>query len=118
MAIHTKKVETFEVQLTSDEDYLFESMITDNDIVEAEQKVAGKIVSLKILKNGRSYIVGLVETTRNENIPPKKNRRNKRVQSLGLAPEEGLAYGNIFIYEKRRRILMYEVNKLWVADRR
>ena len=66
---------------------------------------------MKILKNGRNYIVGLVETTRNENIPPKKNRRNKKLQALGLTPEEGLAYGNVFIYEKKRNILMYEVNK-------
>ncbi len=111
MAINKKKVEVFEVKLISDEDYLFENILNSEDVVEIEQKVSGKNVSMKILKNGRNYIVGLVETTRNENIPPKKNRRNKKLQALGLTPEEGLAYGNVFIYEKKRNILMYEVNK-------
>jgi hypothetical protein len=111
MAIHKRKIEVFEVKLISEEDYLLEEIITSNDVVEIEQKVVGKNVSLRVLKNGKNYIVGIVETTRNENIPPKKNRKNKKLQSLGLTPEEGLAYGNVFIYEKKRGILMYEVNK-------
>ncbi|MCX6316870.1 MAG: hypothetical protein NTW29_06250 [Bacteroidetes bacterium] len=111
MALHKKKVEVFELSITSDEDYLFEDILTSEDVVEIEQFVVGKISSIKILKNGQNVIVGLVETTRDKNIPPKKNRRSKKVQSLGLTSEEGLAYANVFLYEKKRKLLMYEVNK-------
>ena len=62
MAINKKKVEVFEVKLISDEDYLFENILNSEDVVEIEQKVSGKNVSMKILKNGRNYIVGLVDS--------------------------------------------------------
>lgn len=111
MAIHKRKIEAFEVLLSAEEDYLFEKILTSDEVVENEKKVVGKIVSLRILLNGRNYVIGLVETTRNENIPPKKNRRNKRIEALGLTSDEGLAYANVFIYEKKRQLLLYEVNK-------
>jgi len=111
MAIHKKKVETFQIIVQAEEEVKFQDLITHDDLLDMEMKVKGKIVSLRILQNGRKNIVGLVETSRNENIPPKKNNRNKKIEKLGLTTDEGLAYANVFIYEKHRGILMYEVNK-------
>lgn len=113
MAIHQKKVETFQIilQTGEDEEIKFQDLITHDELLEKELKVKGKMVSLRILQNGRKTIVGLVETSRNENIPPKKNRRNKKIEKLGLTSDEGLVYANVFVYEKQRQILMYEVNK-------
>lgn len=111
MAIHKKKIEFFTVELKSEENYSFEKLITSSEVVEREFRIKGKDVSLRILNKGNDTIIGLVETSRNENIPPKKNKKKKTIEKLGLEVGEGLAYANIFIYEKKRQILMYEVNK-------
>jgi hypothetical protein len=111
MAIHKKKVETFIVAVTGDAPVEFETLLADEDISDQSLKVKGKYVTLNILQKKGDFVVGLVETSRNENIPPKKNRRSKKIEKLGLSEDESLAYANIFLYEKSRRILMYEVNK-------
>ena len=56
-------------------------------------------------------LVCLLETSRSNNVPPKKNKISKKLSKLGLDDNEGLAYGNVFLYDKKRKILMYEVNK-------
>lgn len=111
MALHKKKIESFTVVFKTDENFTFEELITSSEVVEREFKVKGKDVSLRILNKGRDTIIGLVETSRNENIPPKKNTKKKTITKLGLDSGEGLAYANVFIYEKKRQIFMYEVNK-------
>lgn len=111
MAIHKKKVEFFTVILKTEEDFSFEQLITSSEVVEREFRIKGKDVELRILNKGRDTITGLVVTSRNENIPPKKNKKKKTIEKLGLEVGEGLAYANVFIYEKKRKILMYEVNK-------
>lgn len=111
MASHRKKIESFIVQFRTEGEYTFDSLIACAEVAEREIRVKQKGVSLKILKDNRRYIIGLVETSRDNNIPPKKNRRKRTISKLGLDDNEGLAYANVFIYEKRRGILMYEVNK-------
>jgi len=112
MAIVTKKIESFQIVFVTEGEYSFDKVIISDDVVERDAiRIKGKDVSLRILKKNAAIIVGIVETSRNENIPAKKNRRNKKISGLGLAIEEGLVYGNIFIYERERNILMYEVNK-------
>lgn len=111
MTIHRKKIETFQVNFRTKEQFDFSQIITSPEVVKNDARIKGKNVELSILEDNDRYIVGLVETNRNDNIPPKKNRRDKSISPLGLSSLEGLAYGNVFIYEKRRAILMYEVNK-------
>lgn len=111
MAKSRKKIETLQVILLSDDDFLFEELLINEDVVEREFKIKGKYVSLRILEKKPKYIIGLVETSRRNNIPPKKDGKKKQIGKLGLTQDEGLAYANVFIYEKERRILMYEVNK-------
>ncbi len=93
--------------------YNFEEVVTSSDVVERDIRVKGKNVSLRILskKDNKDLIVGLVETSRTDNIPPKKNQSKKTISKLGIEEGEGLAYANIFIFERKRQILMYEVNK-------
>lgn len=113
MSLHKKKIETFTINFITDESYTFEDLITHNEVVGKAFRVKRKDVSLRILSKGKDkdIIVGLVETSRNENIPPKKHRKKKTISKLGLDLDEGLAYANVFLYEKKRQILMYEVNK-------
>jgi hypothetical protein len=60
----------------------------------------------------QNCIVGIIITTQNKDIPPKRNKRNKVFHSLGIDIEvEGLAFANIFIYDISRNILLYEINR-------
>ena len=57
------------------------------------------------------YCVGIVETTKMKNIPPKKDNISKKVSGLDLNKTEGIAFANVFLYHKDLRILIYEMNK-------
>lgn len=112
MAGSEKKVEMFQVVFKKEDrsKLTFEDVLLSDSVRDYEAYINGKDVSVTILDKG-STIIGIVETTRNDNVPPKKNRKKKTVEKLGLHIDEGLAYGNIFLYEKKRQILMYELNK-------
>ncbi|WP_309297229.1 hypothetical protein [Capnocytophaga catalasegens] len=46
-----------------------------------------------------------------KDLPPKIDRKSKKISSLGLTEEEGIAYGNVFLYSKKLKVLFYEVNR-------
>lgn len=106
-----KKIETFTINFTTEKIFSFYDLITDEEIVGKEIPVKGKDISLSILSKEKDIIIGLVETSRKKNVPPKKNHKKKTISKLGLEDGEGLAYANVFLYEKKRQIIMYEVNK-------
>lgn len=71
----------------------------------------GKTLEVSHIEDYPNYVIGIVITTRQISIPPKRNLTKKTSQSLDIAKDEGLAYGNSFLYDKRCKFLMYEVNK-------
>jgi hypothetical protein len=115
MAGKRKKVEFFTVNImtldSKPSELNFEDIISAKEIINKELAFKGKDLELKILSNKPDYLIGIIETTRKNNIPPKKNKKAKTVEKLGLNVDEGLAYGNIFLFEKTNRVLFYEVNK-------
>lgn len=113
--IYNRNVDVFEVGIKYLEgapnkielfDILQSHMLSDSDL-----KIKGKFISYNVLEISENLIIGIVETNRNESIPPKKNRELKTVQGLDLPEGDGLAYGNVFLYDKRRNVILYEVNK-------
>ena len=90
----------------------FDQIIQNTEFINTEFYLKGKNYELKILNNTNDYIIGLIETTNKNNIPPKKNRKLKTVSKLGLTNDEGLAYANIFLFDKHTQVLIYEVNKM------
>lgn len=115
MAVKKKKIEFFKVNILTMEDLPSEISFAEILMIEVLQNVSlpvkGKDVELKILRNTENHIVGLLETNRDASVPPKKHRTNRTFSRIGLEVEEGLAYANVFLYDKRRNILMYESNK-------
>lgn len=106
-----KKVETFLVELNTSMDFDFEDLLSDVEVFQDSVIVKRKAVFFKVLSDNPLFLVGIVETSRDDSIPPKKNVVNQEIQRLGLTEEEGLVYANVFIYDKKRSVLMYEVNK-------
>ncbi len=72
-----------------------------------------KIFELTLLdSDDDNCVIGLIVTTQDKDIPPKRDKRTKEYSQLSLNPvTEGLAYANIFLYDIPRNILIYEINK-------
>lgn len=57
-------------------------------------------------------ILGFVETTQDKDIPPIKNKQTKVFSAVNInVLEEGLAFANVFLYDKNLKVLIYEVNR-------
>lgn len=74
----------------------------------------GKHVELILIcpSNSDTLIRGLVITTQDSDIPPKRNKHTGEMSSLDINVEdEGFAYANAFLYDTQRNVLLYEINK-------
>lgn len=115
MALRKKKIEFYKLSVTDFNggysNLLFENIVSLKEVATKEERIKGKDLELKLYENNSDYLVGIIETSRRNNIPPKKNKTKKSLSKIGLQRDEGLAYGNVFLYDKKREILMYEVNK-------
>ena len=107
----SNKVESFLISLSSENDLTFEDLISSDLVNGREYKVKGKHVTLNVISDNSNYVIGLITTSRRDSIPPKTNSLTKTVEPLGLLEHEGLGYANVFLFEKARKILMYETNQ-------
>lgn len=74
----------------------------------------GKLIEIQFNEGqvDETLIKGVVITTQDSDIPPKRNKMTGQMSSLGInVAEEGLAYANAFLYDKRKKVLVYEINK-------
>ena len=76
-----------------------------------QQTVRGKTVEFELLEDTPDRLVGILVTTQKRDVPPKKNDRTKQFSPLDIGNDEGLAYANVFYFQKKHSILMYEFNK-------
>lgn len=115
MALKRKKIEFFKVNImtmeNSPSEISFEEILTIPELQNISLPIKGKEVEFKIMRNTADYIICLLETNRDSSVPPKKHKGNRTFSRIGLNTEEGLAYGNVFLYDKNRNIIMYESNK-------
>lgn len=57
-------------------------------------------------------IVGMIITNQDRDVPPKMDKQTKQFSPININPDtEGLAFGNVFIYDKLRNIFIYEINR-------
>jgi len=73
----------------------------------------GKIFELSLFtETNNEFVTGIIITTKDNDIPPIRNKRTKSYSSINMdIGKEGLAYANVFLYDKVRNILFFEVNK-------
>ena len=78
-----------------------------------ECRLSGKIYEFSLINTTiPNCIVGIIITTQDKDIPPKRNKENKVFYPLEIDTEvEGLAFANIFLYDTRKNIFLYEINK-------
>lgn len=110
MALKYKKIETIHVSLNDGLDFTELLQFSQNSDFNDG---FGKTVNLNILANEDTFVRGAVITTKRTGIPPKHNPNNKVFSALPIDEEdgEGLGYSNVFIFDKRAKVLMYEFNR-------
>jgi hypothetical protein len=108
-----KKVEVVQVRIkTIDGSELkFEDILLNSDFQNFDKKIGGKYSQFVYIQDYPDYVVGLVQSTKMDSTPPKRNVETNVTMSLGLLREEGLLYGNVFLLDKIKQVLLYEVTK-------
>lgn len=109
-----KKIETVEVIVTSQQENL-----TFRDILnfvfnleDATFTENNRDTDIRLLEDSDTSFVGIVNTTKRSGIPPKRDSVSKTYSPLQINPSRsGLGYPNVFLFEDRRNILLYEFNK-------
>ena len=78
-----------------------------------EYRCNEKIFNLSLLSTDKeNCILGIIVTTQDTDIPPKRNKRTGEYSPVQVdTAQEGFAYANIFLYDHKRNILLYEINR-------
>ena len=78
-----------------------------------EYRHSEKIFEFSLLNTTiQNCMVGIIITTQDRDIPPKRNKRSGVTTPIDINPEEeGLAFANIFLYDTQKNILLYEINR-------
>ena len=76
-------------------------------------RLGEKIFDLSLLNTNKvNCILGLIVTTQDSDIPPKRNKQTGVYSSVQIdTRREGFAYANIFLYDYERNVFLYEINK-------
>jgi hypothetical protein len=108
-----KKVEVVQVRIkTIDEtEFKFEQILLNPDFHNVDIKIGGSHRSLVYIQDYEDYCVGLIQSTKMDSTPPKRNILTNETLALGLKREEGLLYGNVFLFDKVKQVLLYEVTR-------
>lgn len=117
MARKRRGVDVLSVRVTTLEngqEVRFESILNYLNGKKYVSRDTGKLIEIQCGANiqGGNVVKGVVITTQDSDIPPKRNKRTGHMSALGINVDiEGLAYANAFLYDVRHKVLIYEVNK-------
>lgn len=74
--------------------------------------IKDKTISCEIMdSNIDNCMVGIIKTTQTKEVPPIMNKKSRSSRKIDLNSDEGLGFGNIFLYDYNLNILIYEINK-------
>lgn len=105
VSISFKQFDDVELKMT------FKDVLLHPEILNQEKYINSKTVHYSLLEENEKYIVGFIRTTLDKDLPAKINKKTKEISELNVGENEGLAFGNIFIYSIELNCLFYEVNK-------
>lgn len=114
MGKKTRKVEVVSTKLTftSADKKTFEEILFFLD--GKEFRDSNKNLEFNIIdKNLDSdYLTGIVITTQLKEIPPLRDLDTKEYKAVDInVNKESLAFANIFLFDRKRNVLIYEINK-------
>ncbi len=117
MARKRRGVDVLSVRITTLEDGQDVSFETILNYLSGRKYVSrdtGKLIEIQCRPDpeGGNIVKGVVITTQDSDIPPKRNKMTGQMSAIGINVDvEGLAYANAFLYDINHKVLIYEVNK-------
>ncbi|HEU4496331.1 MAG TPA: hypothetical protein VFR70_04700, partial [Flavobacterium sp.] len=109
------KVDVVSVSIRQHDDVkvkmLFSDILKHPEILEQEKSINSKTVHYSILEENDKYIVGFVRTILDKDLPAKIDKATKEISKLDVKENEGLAFGNVFLYSFELGCIFFEVNK-------
>lgn len=114
MAKKRRNVDVLSVNLRFiDDSHIVSFVDILNYINGREYRCNEKIFNLNMLRTDKADCdLGIIVTTQDSDIPPKRNKNTGNYSPVQInTTEEGFAYANIFLYDHRRNILLYEINR-------
>lgn len=117
MARKRRGVDVLSVRITSlreGQKVSFENILNFLNGKKYVSRDTGKLVEIQCHANPEDgkVIKGVVITTQDSDIPPKRNKMTGQMSAIGINVDvEGLAYANAFLYDINHSVLIYEVNK-------
>jgi len=89
----------------------FESILKALD--GEEHKCDGKIFELSLYDTKiENCLLGIIVTTQDKDVPPIKDKRTGKYSPVNINPDiQGLAFGNVFLYDVSKNIFLYEINR-------
>lgn len=110
-----RKVEIFQPKIdprVGDQNVLFEDVLLFLNGKEFPFGDKWFLVSLFDDRVNDNCIEGLIITTQDSDIPPKRDKRTGNFSPVEIdIRREGFAYANVFLYDKQRNVFIYEINK-------
>lgn len=110
-----RKVEIFQPKIDpriGDQNVLFEDVLLFLNGKEFPFGDKWFLVSLFDDRVNDNCIEGLIITTQDSDIPPKRDKRTGNFSPVEIdIRREGFAYANVFLYDKQRNVFIYEINK-------
>lgn len=116
MSARTKncKIDAVSVSLKFLEDDIsmsFAELLLHPDILNQEKFINYKSIHYSIIKHNEDYIIGFIRCILDKDLPAKIDKNTKAISQLDIKDNEGLAFGNIFLYSIKLNVLFYEINK-------
>ncbi len=115
MATKKRYIDVLSTQLEFSENSI--STVTFADVLRfmhgKEHRYHEKIFEFSLLNTDiENCLVGIIITTQDKDIPPKRHKQNKNFSQLEIdAAIEGLAFANIFLYDIQCNVFLYEINR-------
>lgn len=117
MARKRRGTDVLSVRITTLEDgqdVRFENILNYLNGKKYVSRETGKLIEIQCAPDpeGGNIVKGVVITTQDSDIPPKRNKMTGQMSAIGINVDvEGIAYANAFLYDLNHKVLIYEINK-------
>lgn len=117
MARKRRGTDVLSVRITTledDQEVCFENILNYLNGKKYVSRETGKLIEIQCIPDpeGGNIVKGVVITTQDSDIPPKRNKMTGQMSAIGINVDvEGIAYANAFLYDLNHKVLIYEINK-------
>lgn len=114
-----KAVECFQINGLEKASVNFENLLNKKAFKEPYLLNNSSKLEISYVENKGDYVIGMFVVTQNKGIPPAhKPGEEENYEAVLLEAGAGLAYPNVFLYQKKTQVLYLETNKFGATKAR